>query len=166
MALPFIRREFAETKFVVVGPDYNSYSKKLLQLAENIGVADALVITGRVQESELPMLYSCGDVFVMPSVYEGFGLSILEAMAAEVPVVASSSSGGPADFLTHKENAILLATVTPRRIHEAVSNLLSSSDLKKKICGNALSLVSSKFSWKNVVDKLELVYTRLADERR
>jgi glycosyltransferase involved in cell wall biosynthesis len=62
---------------------------ELRRLAEDLGVAAKVVFTGFVEECDLPALYSAARVYACPSLYEGFGFTVLEAMACGVPVVCS-----------------------------------------------------------------------------
>lgn len=164
-AMPLILKKFSSAKFVVVGPDYANYANKLRQFGEKLGIEHALVIKGGVTRKKLLALYSIADVFLMPSSYEGFGISILEAMGSKIPVVASSS-GGPGDILTHGVNAWLLKEASAIEISEAVNLILTDKKLRENIVQNAFELVEKSYTWENVVDKLELVYKQAIKNRK
>ncbi len=69
--------------------------KNLFRKVEQLGIKDRVFFTEYVPESEMPFLYNAAEVFVFPSLYEGFGLPVLEAMASGIPVVTSSASSLP-----------------------------------------------------------------------
>ena len=79
---------------VIVGKKgwlYESFFRRLREL----GLEDRLLFTGYVPDEDLPAIYSAADLFVFPSLYEGFGLPVLEAMACGTPVVCSNASNLP-----------------------------------------------------------------------
>ena len=162
-ALPSILKEFPFAKFVVVGPDYSNYGASLSNQSRKLGVERSLVLTGRVSTKELGGFYAAADVFILPSSYEGFGLSMLEAMVNKVPVIASSS-GGPGDILRHGVHAWLLNDVTPDQISKSVHAVLTNQQLRESLIKNALELVEKKYTWERVVDQLESIYDRLTSE--
>ncbi|MGE5553617.1 MAG: glycosyltransferase family 4 protein [Betaproteobacteria bacterium] len=82
-------------RLVLVGrPGGGSYAH-CRELAERLGIADRVAFPGFVAGEDLPALYNAADLFVFPSLYEGFGLPPLEAMACGVPVVAANTSSLP-----------------------------------------------------------------------
>ena len=93
--LPILIEAFARQRraggldhqLVCVGP-YGWLSRGLERLVESSGVCDAVAFTGYVPFDDLPALYSAAEMFVYPSMYEGFGLPVVEAMACGTPVVA------------------------------------------------------------------------------
>jgi glycogen(starch) synthase len=162
-ALPMIIKEFGRTRFLIVGPDYAGYSENLLYLARKLRVYNSIVMTGRVSEEELLLYYSMADIFVFPSIYEGLSLSLLEAMAGYIPVV-SSKSGGTGDVLVNGVHALLLDDCSPQKIFTHVSTLLHEPKLAKKLQENAFDLVYKKYSWKNVVNKIETLYNEVCNK--
>ena len=159
-ALPLIKRDFSNMKFLLVGPNYENGLTNLLSLAKKLGVEDSVVAKGTVSESQLHLYYSIADVFILPSIYEGLSLSMLEAMASKVPIIARSSAGINS-ILTHNVNALVLESGTPREISSSVSLLLRDLELRERIRQNAYNLVLHEYTWKTVVDKLESIYEEL-----
>ena len=77
-----------------LGPD-----KEILeQLSKSEGVTDRVRFLGQINHSEMPKYLKVSDIFIRPSLSEGFGISFIEAMAAGIPVIATQE-GGIADFL-------------------------------------------------------------------
>ena len=159
-ALPLIKRQFNDVKCLIVGPDYENGLANLLRLAKELGVEDSIVAKGAVSETQLHLYYSIADAFILPSVYEGLSLSMLEAMANKVPILVRSSAG-ISSILTHGVNALVLGSNDPCEISSSVGLLLSNSELREKICQNAYNLILHKYTWKTVVDKLESIYKEL-----
>lgn len=162
-ALPLILKRFPSARFVIIGPDYAHCSSELLDLASRTGVRQALVLTGKISAERLKEFYSAADIFLLPSSYEGFGLSMIEAMICKVPVIASSA-GGPGDILDHGVHAWLMDAVTSEKIAESVYVLLTDQRLRGRLVRNAFGLVKEKYTWEKVVDRLEAVYDEVANE--
>lgn len=164
-ALPAILKDFPSAKLVVVGPDYSNCVNELWGISKKLKVTDSLVITGNVSREKLLEFYSVANVFLLPSSYEGFGLSMLEAMCSKIPVIASPS-GGPGDILKDRTHALLLKESNSYEISRLVHDVLTNQSLKEELVKNALELVETKYTWENVVDHLEMVYGRTIAEKR
>lgn len=163
-AMPTVLKDFPTAKLAVVGPDYANYANKLAEIAKKLRVEHSVFITGEVSKEKLLEFYSAANVFLLPSSYEGFGLSMLEAMCSKVPVVVSPS-GGPGDILKHKEQAWLLKEATPTAISESVHTILTDHQLRERLVKNAFELAEKKYTWKSVVDRLEIVYGQTIREK-
>lgn len=95
LAFSKIAREIADLKLVLAGPKTHTYPE-LRALAERLSLRDKVIFPGTIVETDCPhLLYSGAEVFVMPSLYEGFGLPPAEAMACGVPVVSSNTTSLP-----------------------------------------------------------------------
>jgi len=160
-SMPKILKNFPSAKLVVIGPDYANCSVAFLDLGRKLGVERSLVMTGKVSAERLLELYSVADVFIMPSSYEGFGLSMLEAMICRIPVIVSPA-GGPKDILSHGVNSWFLEHATPEEISESVFSVLTNRQLREKIVKNAFELIKARYTWEKVVNELEKNYAELA----
>ena len=81
-------------KLVITGKKGWKY-KEIFETIDKLNIRDDVVFTGYVQDEDLPALYNAADLFVYPSLYEGFGLPPLEAMACGTPVITSNTSSLP-----------------------------------------------------------------------
>lgn len=143
-------------EFLVLGtgPD----ESKLKDIAEENNVSKRIHFVGHVDHLELPKYLRVVDIFVRPSTIEGFGNSFVEAMAAEIPVIATEVGGIP-DFLfdpeknPDKPSTGLFCNVSdPKSIAEQVNKLLENPSLVSKITTNASKLVKEKYDW-NLISK-------------
>ena len=121
-------------------------------------LGDAVVVTGYVPDADLPLLYNAADVFCYPSLYEGFGLPVLEAMASGVPVIASNVTAlpevaGDAAWLLDPQDVNALA----RALYE-----IARDETRKQIL-RARGLARAKqFSWARLAEQTVAVYERAA----
>ena len=111
---------------------------------------DQIRFLGVVPEEDLPVLYSGSSVFVFPSLYEGFGLPLLEAMACGVPVIASNTSSVPEVV---GDAALLVAPTEPEAFAEAVLRLRSDDNLRRAKVEKGLSRAAG-FSWRRAAAQL------------
>jgi glycosyltransferase involved in cell wall biosynthesis len=162
-ALPALIKHFNHIKFLIVGPDYSSHSENLLPLAKELGVSESVVMTGKVSDEQKSFYYSVADVFVLPSMYEGMSLSLLEAMASSLPIV-TTRSGGPGDILIDGVHALLMDDCSAQEISSLVGKILADSKLARRIGKNAYDLVSKEFTLDRVVDKIEILYNEVCNQ--
>lgn len=76
------------------------------------------------------------DIFVLPSIWEGFGNVIVEAMACNIPVISTTCESGPKEIITNNENGILVKPKDPESLAKAIENIITDTTLKKKIINN------------------------------
>ncbi len=135
--------------------------EKLDKEIERLNIQRTVIKTGYISREDLPFLYSGSTIFVYPSLYEGFGLPLLEAMACGVPVVTSSVSSlpevvGDAGVLVHPEDIEKMA--------KEIQDLLNNS-IRRQFLG-AMGLKRSKcFTWEKCAAKTLEVYDLAAQSR-
>jgi glycosyltransferase involved in cell wall biosynthesis len=136
------------------GPD----EEKLKNLAKDLGVENRVKFVEFVPQEELLNYLKNSDIFIRPSLSEGFGNSFVEAMAVGVSVIATQE-GGIADFLfdakrnPEKETTgWVVDTKNPKQIAEAVKDILDNPEKTKKVVENAKKMVIGKYDW-NIVAK-------------
>ncbi len=137
--------------------------EKILGEADRQGVADRVQFVGFVDDSDLPALYTGAALFVLPSLYEGFGLPILEAMGCGVPVITSDASSLPELARTAEgaEAAVQLSPHDESAWTEAIDQLLSNPDRCGDLVANGFKQ-SSRFSWTETAHQLRALYQRMA----
>src|SRR3990170_8340904 len=139
-----IVKEQRETLFVIVGN--GPLRNRLVSDVENAGLAGNFAFLGDVSDEELPKIYRCADLFVLPSIQEGQGIALLEAQASAKPVVAFNVSG-VAEAVRNGETGLLVKAAGSGELAEAILRLLSDKSLREKMgaagrefVGNELSL--------------------------
>jgi glycosyltransferase involved in cell wall biosynthesis len=86
---------FREAVPLVIAGGKGWYYEEIFERVEQLGLTDAVRFPGFVPDAEIPLWYNAATVFVYPSIYEGFGLPLLEAMACGTPVIGSTASSIP-----------------------------------------------------------------------
>lgn len=105
------------------------------------------------------------DVFVFPSIKEGLGIALLEAMAAGLPCVASRV-GGISDIITNESDGMLVEACDARAITGAVLLLLKDPVFRNQMGNRAGALVAEKFSLSSMADKTMILYRKILEERK
>jgi len=116
-------------------------------------------MTGFVDDADLPALYSAAEVFAFPSLYEGFGLPVLEAMACGTPVVTSDLSSLPE---VAGDAALLIDPLDVEALADALWRLTSESQLRQQLI-QAGRTRAGQFTWRKAALQLLDVYRRVGD---
>jgi glycosyltransferase involved in cell wall biosynthesis len=125
-------------------------------LAPAIGRKRAFML-GIVPPVEIDAYYAASDVFVLPSMFqETFGLVLLEAFSAGLPVIAFRSGGIP-ELVEDRTNGIIVAQGDEEALYQSMRELILDRDLRDRL-GAAAESVAGRFPWENTVDRLEAVY--------
>jgi glycosyltransferase involved in cell wall biosynthesis len=151
-----IVEEFDKTVFVIVGDGY--LKLELEKYAEAIGVRKNIIFTGwRSDSSDILYLF---DIFVLPSLNEGMGRVIIEAMALGKPVVASSV-GGILDLIEDGGNGILVPPRDSDALGKAILQLIRNKDLAEALGNNGKTMVYPEFDISVMLKKIEGLYESL-----
>jgi len=141
---------------VIVGRQHGDYTEPQA-LAETLGLSEQVHFLSRVDFQELTALYSGADLFVLPSLYEGFGLPVLEAMACGAPVVAAqtTSTGEIADG-----GAFLIDPENDREITTAIDRLLSDHSYRQTLIAKGAAHRRA-FTWRKTAVKTVELYEQV-----
>jgi glycosyltransferase involved in cell wall biosynthesis len=131
-------------------------------LAQRLGLADSVRFLGHVPQADLPALYSAADLFVFPSLYEGFGLPTLEALACGTPVVASNVSAVPEVV---GDAALQVSPLDVEALADAMERLLRDDSLRSDLRERGLKR-AAQFSWEKAARQTVEVYHRVVEARK
>jgi glycosyltransferase involved in cell wall biosynthesis len=137
-------------------------------MAGNLGVLDRVVFTGDVGEVELPGCYAAGDVFVLPSHTraEAFGTSIVEAMAAALPVISTEIHTGTSWVNQHGVTGMVVPPCDPQALASAVRELVSHPGVRQSMGEAGLARAREAFQASTMVEAVEAIYREVIEEKR
>jgi glycosyltransferase involved in cell wall biosynthesis len=134
----------------------NAYEDRLRALAVRLGIPDRVRFVGWVSADDLEALYAMASIFVLPSLLEGFGLPVLEAMARGVPVACSNLSALPE---VAGDAALLFDPHDHSQVADALRRLLVDDDLRAELVRRGYERVRA-FSWDQTARATLAVYER------
>jgi len=147
-------------KLIIVGD--GPLHKKLEKLSNKLGVSERILFIGKVPYEEVNDYYQMADIFIRPSLTEGFGNVFLEAMAYGVPVIATPV-GGIVDFLVEEQTGWRCQINNP---HTIVEKIIHISDKKneaeiQRVVGEAMRMVKEKYTWEKVAEQMKEIFNEL-----
>jgi glycosyltransferase involved in cell wall biosynthesis len=151
-----IKKQGIAHKLVIAGGKGWKY-KEIFETIEKLNLQNDVIFTGYVPDEDLPGLYNAADLFVYPSLYEGFGLPPLEAMQCGTPVITSNTSSLPEVV---GDAGIM---VNPHDIGELANKMyevLTNKDLRKELSKKGIER-AKLFSWKKCAEETLKVYESL-----
>lgn len=155
-----LNRDLA-AKLVIAGPMAEGEST-LKKLAQDLGIAEHVVFTGPVEDSELAALYSAARVYACPSLYEGFGFTVLEAMTCGAPVVCSRETSLPE---IAGDAALYADPRDPEQFSNALRQAFSDDGLRVKLVESGYNNCR-RFSWAKAAASTIAVYEQSAGSGR
>jgi phosphatidyl-myo-inositol dimannoside synthase len=159
-ALPAVVERFPTVHYAVAGDGADR--ERLEKLAHRSGVADRVRFLGGVSDRDLPALYNLASVYVGVSRIserigvEGFGISLVEASACGLPVVAGNSGGIP-DAVRDGETGFLVSPEDPAALVAAIIRLLADPDAARRVGAAGRRAVETYYNWDRVVRDLRAI---------
>ena len=144
----------------LAGPE-GWYSDGVLEAVRELRLEQAVRITGFVEDGMLNLLYNRAAVLVYPTLYEGFGLPPLEAMAAGCPVAVSNSSSLPEVV---GDAGLYFDPEDPEAMASAVHRILDSPELRSKLVQSGLNRARN-FAWQKSAERMLAVYAEAREEK-
>ncbi len=157
-ALPLILKHTPATLIICgVGEDRD----KLKTLAKQLGVDKHIRWVGLVPYTELPKYLLASDIFIRPSISEGFGNSFVEALAVGKPIIGTHVGGIP-DFLFHEKTGLICKVRSPPDIALQVQRLTQNKELAQRIARAGQLMVREKYSWDTIALQFESLFKKVA----
>ncbi len=156
-AIKKLQPEFPQLKYLFVGKYDNDEKTRLDVLIQSLGIDGSVIFTGFVEDRDLASYYNMADVYIMPSEKEGFGISFIEAMYYNLPVIAGNRDG-TTDALLNGQLGVLIDPRIEEQIVNAIRKVISN--IKAFMPGH--ELLESNFGypvykkkWAQVLDRIK-----------
>lgn len=158
-AMPEILRRVPAAKLLLVGG--GPAEEPLRERVRAAGLDGSIVLSGLRQD--VPALLAMADVFVFPSLSEGLGIALLEAMAAGLPVVASAVDG-ITEVVTDGVDGLLVPRSDPHALADAVARLHDDPAFARTLADQARTSATRRFGAEAGIHRLEAIYERAGSE--
>jgi glycosyltransferase involved in cell wall biosynthesis len=149
---------------VIVGPDSDGYGRLLRSLAAELGIEEHVDFAGYVDERQKWLLQSACDIAVLPSSFEGFGQSLIQAMARGKPVIATTRGAMPW-VLEDGEAGALVEYGDDEALAGSIVDIATDDRLRRRLSRRGLRRASS-FSYPRLVEQLERIYASIGSNTR
>ncbi|MDZ8055542.1 MAG: glycosyltransferase family 4 protein [Aulosira sp. ZfuVER01] len=153
-ALNILKQKEIPFKFWKVGADFTDEQQQYIQ---NHQLENYITYFGKPDKNTLVQIYNAADILIAPSLHEGFGITILEAMACGTPVITSNTSAMPE---VAGDAAILVNPKDPQAISAAVLRLHNDPIYYQELVDKGLSR-AKLFTWEKTAEKLAEIYEKL-----
>lgn len=161
-AIPKVLWEMGgNVKFVIIGSGHIDHLKRQ---AWEMGIWNQCYFTGFMSDDDLNKFQAIADCAVFPSLYEPFGIVVLESFAARVPVVVSDTGGFP-EVVRHTQTGIVTETNNPDSLARGILDVLRNPDYAQWLVNNAYEELVLRFSWHRLALQTDGIYQRVVKER-
>ncbi len=164
-AIYILKKDISDIRLLICGKGDTKYELYLESLVNRYGLKNNIEFLGFVSDKKLTKIYSESDLFILPSLVEGFGMVLTEAMGYGLPIIATNI-GGVNEVVRNNEEGILVEPRNPKDMANTISKLIKDKNLYKKYQKNAINRVND-FSWeKNANDTIKLYKTLLCNKSK
>jgi mannosylfructose-phosphate synthase len=164
-AFSYVREKCPDVHLVIGGGSKNPKQHEIdvkngfLEVVDELELNDQVLFTGYIADEELDTYYRKAELFVLPSKYEPFGMTTLEAMSCGTPVVATRF-GGIRKNLRHEHDALLVDPSNEREFASAMIRILNDDELSATLRANGLETIHGRFSWDSIAETTLDFYRR------
>jgi glycosyltransferase involved in cell wall biosynthesis len=159
-AFSSLEGDYSEARLVIAGPD-DGFLPSLKNLVNELKLETKVIFTGPVYGEQKLSAYVDADVYILPSFYESFGISVFEALACGTPVVVTDRCG-IANIV--KDKGGLVVQYEAESIAESLRRMLEGDSLRQKYGKDGQALVREKYGWEAIAAEMEKVYERCLEK--
>lgn len=153
-AMAIVHREMPDVKLIIVGN--GPERSKLEKLVELLDLHECIQFTGEVPQEKIPQIMYEGDIFMLPSLSEGFAIVNIEAMAAGLPIVATNVGGIP-EIVEDGVNGYLVNPKKPDEIADRVLKLFQNEKIRERMSTENREK-AGMYSWECITNHVENLY--------
>ena len=154
-----VRKSNSKTKLVIIGKGNADYVQKCRNLAKELDLENDIIWIERLEQKYLAKIYRQCNVFLLPTLYEIFGMVLLEAMYFKLPVV-TSLNGGSDILIKDKGTGYIIEKFDESIWSSKVIEILNDADESKNVGERANKLITEDFTWDALADRFIEVYKR------
>lgn len=161
-AVALVKRKQPNVTLTIIGRDGHASTQARIR---DLGLRDTVVFTGRLSEHEMVEEYARANLAVVPSLYEGFGLPAIEAMACGVPVVSSDAGALPEVIGPRGEAGELVPAGNSEALADAITDLLAAPQKMARMGLQGRERAATRFAWKAAAETVTDIYREEIERR-
>ena len=167
-AFNIVRKKFPETKLVIGGGSFEPKKReldllnKIKKIIKEKKLKNNVIMAGYIPDKLLPSFYRQATLFVVPSIFEPFAMTALEAMACETPIVASKFAGIK-NIILEKKCGLLADPNNSKEFSDAIIKFIENPEFAKKTGKKGRKIVCKYFSWDSIAEKYIKFYKKYLD---
>lgn len=159
-SMPNILKYYPNTTLQIIGD--GDFRPELEKITKSLCLQKSVEFTGGIPNTDVPYYLQNADIFLLPSLFEGLPLTLLEAMACGLPVISTPVSIAP-DIIIKWNNGIIVPFKSPEAIADAVISILSNPNLEERYAKNSATAAKETMSWKSVAKQYISLYQSIID---
>jgi glycosyltransferase involved in cell wall biosynthesis len=152
-----------KAKLAIIGPD-EGFLNDIKRQIDRLRLQNDIILTGALYEQEKLEAYVDADVFVLPSTFEMFPITVLESFATNCPVMLSEKCGISNDIIEKKAGVVI--KLEPMEMKNDIVTILNNEKLRNQYIINGRKLLHGKYSFESVINKLESLYTNTSNNAK
>jgi glycosyltransferase involved in cell wall biosynthesis len=156
-----VKKQFKDVILVIVGQD-SGFLKIIELLIKFYNLEDSVILTGALFEEDKLEALQDANIFVLPSVYETFPITVLEACACGLPIIVTDRCG-IADVIDNRVG--LVVPYDKDYLRDAILHMLSEDKLRQDFSKNGKLLVRDRFNWEKIAEQVERIYLNSTSPR-
>jgi len=156
-AMTLILNKIPNVTFVVAGS--GPHMNQLKSLVDVFHLEDKVKFTGHIDTDMLSAFYKSADLTVVPSLYEPFGMVVLESMAMGTPTIVADT-GGLSEIVVHEETGLKFEPGNPESLADAMLRILTDKELAERLTSDARAYLGDRYNWDKIASATLEVYRR------
>lgn len=148
-----------EVSLILVGSGDDAFVRSFFQKVKQIGLQDHVIYRKRVEQKYMEQLYSCAEIFILPTIYDIYGMVLLEAMYFN-QCVFTTVNGGSNMMIEDGENGYIFENFNVQEWSNKILNILKDEQKKKEIAQKAHKTIEEKYTWQKLASKFIDEYER------
>jgi len=154
--------KYPDWKFKIIGAGDHG-TALLKQKAQDLGISEHIIFTGFC--TNIKEILNEGEIFILPSRFEGLPMTLLEAMSQGIPCIAYNCVSGPSDIITHRENGLLIEDQNQEAMVSGLFELIENEDMRAKFRKSA-PFTMDKFRIENVGKRWEDLISAVVNKEK
>ena len=161
-AAKLLNEEIRDFKIIVCGS--GSQKEELEKMIKGFGLKDKIFLLGSVLYDKIPQYVAAADIFIRPSLAEGFGNVFVEAMSAGAAVIGTPVGGIP-DFLKDGVNGLFCEPGNPEDIKEKIKKLITDKTLAQKVINGGIKTAREEYDWTGIAQRVRKMYSNIINNK-